>query len=212
MVEHEFLQTKEFIAKVKPLVKKYLEEAELFLMPKKPVKINLVYTSSPHVIKDMGGSTGFTWENNITLEINTETKGWKDRLRGTVMHEFNHAMRYQITGKSFDDYAFIDSFAMEGLAQCFEEHITGNINPWSKAISKTKARIMWRKIKPLLNEKNNGNLYQRIFLSRNDKTFPHWTGYTVSYLTLSKKLKELDLEWPEIMKIDSKSLVANGLE
>ena len=204
--------TAKFISEVKPVVKAALSECERVLRLRKKVQINLLHTTDQFVIKKMGGTTGFTPNaGTINISINTKTKGWKKSLKSTAAHEYNHAARLQATNTDPYEYSLRETIAFEGLAQVFEEELTGELPSHAKAISKEKARKLWKKIKPLLGKKDY-DIYYRVFLKEKDKEFPHWGGYTLSYLIIKKRKEELGFGWNKLMKLNSKKLVGKGLD
>jgi uncharacterized protein YjaZ len=199
-----------FLKAVRPVLRKSVEECNRVLPLKKPIMINLAKSFEKFVIQKMDGGHGRTVDmGNIELFVSTEAKNWKQSVRSTIAHEFNHAARLQYTRKSWEGFKVIDTIASEGLAQCFAEQVTGYKAPYSHAISEKKARAVWRNIKPLLGKADH-EIYKTIFLL-DSKKFPHWSGYTVSYMIVKKKVEELGLPWEKLMRMDSRSIVGKGL-
>jgi|SRR3989344_767327 len=210
MKSFQILPDKKFLAKVTPVIVNALKECEKIITPKKKVQIIVSPTSDAFVTKKMGGSSGITQSGTlINISINPSAKTWKAALYSTVAHEFNHAVREQ----HFNQYknwncALLDNIANEGLAQCFEEHITGITPLWAKAISKTLAKKLWKKIQNILKKKSYEN-YKKVFYGYNG--FPAWGGYTLAYLIVKQKVEETNYDWKKLAKMNSKNLIGNGL-
>lgn len=198
------------LQKTIPSLKEGLLKASKLLKIGNDMIIVVSSTKDEFVKNKMGGITGYT-PNAYTsfLTINANSK-WKKFIIGTVAHEFNHAIRFQRI-KLPRRLALLDSLVLEGLAQCFEEDSIGTIRPWSKAITRAQAKRIWTNLKEKLDIRSR-DLNDRVFLSPDDKEFPHWSGYTIAYLILRKKLKRLKMtDWNKIMDIDSELIVKDGL-
>lgn len=199
------------LKRVEPIVKSALKKCEKALKPLNKIKFNITTTSDEFITKRMGGTSGFTHnKKTIEIKVNPSARGWPQSLKSTIAHEFNHALRFQLTGKGFENYTLRDTIALEGLGQCFEEEMFGKTPPWAKAISKDKAIRLWKKIMPKLRNKSF-DFYSKLFFGKG-KEFPLWGGYTISYLIVKKRKEELDLSWKELMKLSSKKLIGNGLK
>jgi uncharacterized protein YjaZ len=185
-----------------PIIEKALKRCVKILTPKSDITVIVVNSADEFVKNRMLGVAGYTLNNHIiSFEINTDNSKWKKALTGTVAHEFNHALRFNFINGRF---SLRDSMAFEGLAQCFEVEINRKVPPWSRALTKGKAEKVWVKIKPYLNSRS-GKVYREIFFG--SRKFPQWSGYTVSYIIVRKRLSVLKISWNEAIKLDSKKLV-----
>ena len=198
------------LQKTIPFLKKGLLMASKLLKIESDMVVIASSTQDEFVKDRMGGITGYT-PNAYTLFLTINVKSrWKKYIIGTVAHEFNHAIRFQRI-KSTRYFTLRDSLVLEGLAQCFEEDSAGTIRPWSTAITNSQAQKTWAKLNGKLDIKSR-DLYYRVFLSPDDKEFPHWAGYTIAYLILRKKLKRLKIaNWNKIMNMSSELLIEDGL-
>ncbi len=190
-----------------PYIKHGAMKASKLLTTENDIIVTVSYSDDNFVKRKMDGVNGFTSNGYaLWLGINTGSPDWRESVEGTVIHEFNHAIRFQRTRKT-RNLNLADRLALEGLAQCFAEELTGVTRPWSDAISEAEAKRVWDKIKGKLDVKSR-DLSFRIFLNNDDKEFPHWSGYTISYLIIKKRLKELKgKDWNEVIGKSSKALM-----
>ena len=198
----------EGLQKAVPLVKEGLLKSSKLLSTKNDLIINVSSTKNTFIKNDMGGVTAFTMnEYTMFLSINENATKWRHFLIGTVAHEFNHLIRFQRIGQS--DKTLMNNIVAEGLAQCFEYQLTGSLRPWSTAITRNRARVVWAKLKRKLNHESR-DLYERLFLKRNDKEFPHWSGYTIGYFLMEKRLGKSEKDWEKVMSMKSKTIIGDG--
>ncbi len=195
------------LQKAVPLIEDGLLEASKLLNTENDIIINVSSTEDKFVGDKMGGVIGFTPNGHtFFLSINESTNNWVKFIAGNVAHEFNHAVRLQRVHQK--SHTLLNSLVFEGLAQCFEEQITGLTRPWSKAITRVKAQAIWMKLKKRLNVESM-DLYNGLFIGQNDKEFPHWSGYTIGYLIVKERLHELGKDWNDIMSMKLEVLMGN---
>jgi len=160
----------------------------------------------------MQGSSGWTPDSeHVYIGVNTRTKGWRKSLKRTVVHELNHTVRMKRTRKRKGRLTMLDTIALEGLAQCFEKEVCGELPPYAAALSVQQARRVWGMIKDELDSLDE-TLYRRIFFARDDKDVPTWAGYRLSYMILSRRMKRLGLGWDALMGLNSEEIVGSGLD
>lgn len=212
MKMHYIQPTKEFLSKVNPVLDGAFSRCQNFLKLEKKIYIHLSFTDDKYVVGRMGGASGRTLDKkNIQISVNTKPKTWKSAVLSTAAHEFNHAIRMQYTKKEIDkDWKLIDTIALEGLGQICEEEITGKKAPYSKAVSREKAKKLWQGVKPRTLSFSD-SFYRKLFFGWK-KLYPVWGGYTMSYLIVKKRREELGLGWEELMKLDSKKLIGKGFD
>ena len=192
-----------------PLIKLGLHKSSKLLHTNNDVIIDASILNDKFIKNRMEGVSGFCPNPYmLSIRINPKALNWKSHVVGVISHEFSHMVRFQRIVK--EKYTILDYLAMEGLAQCFETQITGFVRPYSKALTDKEARIVWRKVKKIMH-KSGKDLYRRVFLERKDKVFPHWSGYTISYLILNERLHNMKSSWDEIIGMDAKSLIGDGL-
>ena len=194
------------------LIKEGILRSEKLISSRNDIAVILSTDEDTFIRDRMDGVFGFTRNDfTISISINTESSSWKDFVVQTAAHEFNHIVRFQ---KMFgrERNCIGAGIAFEGLAQCFEEAVTGHVRPWSKALNRDQAKEVWQKIKDRLDD-NSVDLYNRLFINSNDKEFALWSGYALGYLIIKEKITELgkDMDWEELMDMDSKTLISNGL-
>ena len=194
------------------LVKEGMAKSEKLLISRNDIAV-IMSTNEDTFIRDkMDGVFGFTRNDFlISIGINTGADSWRDFVAKTIAHEYNHVVRLQrMSGRERSSIGV--GIVFEGLAQCFEEAVTGQVRPWSTALNKDQAKEVWQKIKDRLDD-NSTDLYNRLFISPNDKEFALWSGYALGYLIIKERLKEggNSTDWERLMNMDSKSLIGGGL-
>ena len=194
------------------LVREGILKSEKLLSSRNDLVIMLSTNADTFIRDKMDGVFGFTRNDfSISISINTESNLWREFVAQTTAHEFNHAVRFQkMFGRERSGIGV--GIVFEGLAQCFEEAATGQVRPWSKALDIDQARAVWQKIKDRLDD-NSVDLYNRLFISPNDKEFALWSGYALGRLIIKERLNEYgsSTDWEKLMNMDSKSLISRGL-
>ena len=190
-----------------PLIRTALLNAVKFLETDNDIIINVSSTAYKFVRDKMDGVSGYSSKGYaIFLSINSEAKLWKKFIGGTVAHEYNHAVRFQKINH-WTKRTLLNSLVLEGLAQCFEEEVTGNLRPWSKAITTKQANLIWTSLKRKLNV-DSRDLEDSVFFGKGSKKFPMWAGYTIGYLIVKKRRAELgETDWNVITGKDAKMIV-----
>lgn len=114
--------------------------------------------------------------------------------------------------KGFDVFRFDFRAHGESEGKSIDFTIKGQVRPWSKALDMEHAREVWQKIKDRLDD-NSIDLYNRLFISSNDREFALWSGYALGYLIIKERIKEYgnSAYWERLMDTDSKSLISDGL-
>lgn len=187
------------------------EETESILTSDRDIQVHLVPSSDPSISRYMDGASGWT-RSGDTMDIYVDMKNptWKPAMRRSFIHEFNHVIRAQRFKRLLEDYTLMDTITFEGLAQCFEKELCRTLPLYAKAISSGQARAAWLKLKPHLLQVDN-DLWKRAFFSVNDSEFPHWSGYTLSYLIVRRLMSSSNLNWRNIMSMESQAIVGSGL-
>lgn len=193
-----------------PLAMTALSKAATKLQTRNDIVLMISTTSDKFVSESMQGVSGFTHnDHTISILVNTESNKWKEAMEGTIAHEFSHVIRFQGTGM-VQDRSLRASLAFEGLAQCFEEEITGKLKPWSTAISEKQAKTIWKRIKRSLDSESR-DLYTDLFIRKDGKRFPHWAGYALGYLIVKKTLARNSKKgWKWAIAASSKELIGSG--
>ena len=194
------------------LIHEGLHRATALLKSKNDIVIIVSSTGDKFIGEEMGGVSGYTPnDHSISISINPSALGWKDFVISTIVHEFNHVVRFQkVSGK--ENGTILGSLALEGLAQCFEESITGTARPWSKAVSAKEAEEAWNKVKDKL-DISSRDFYTRLFIKKDDPEFRHWTGYAIGYLIVKLRIEELGgkPDWEILTSMSPAELIGKGL-
>src|SRR5271157_3727429 len=199
----------EELSEAVPQIKVGMLKASRLLDTRNDIIINVFSTNDKLIKKERGGIAGFAVNDcTLSLGINRSASRWKRFVTGEVAHEFSHVVRFQRIGNKHQ--SILDCLVQEGLAQCFAEQVTGRVRPWSTAITHEQARKVWAKLGRKLNREDR-TLYERVFFKQKDKEFPHWSGYTIGYLMIKAKLRELGKDWNGIIGMKSKALKGNAI-
>jgi uncharacterized protein YjaZ len=160
------------------------------ILQEKEITIYLFPTSSQFIIKKMGGTAGWLAWKDIMHVCIYPTKNWRLNFKGTILHELAHCMQKYYSYKM----KLSDHLIADGLAEHFQEKLLdGKRNLWTKAVSKNQAKIIFRKIKPLLS-KRNLSVHKELFFG--SKKYPCWTGYTIGYYLIDDYLKKhKSIDW-----------------
>jgi uncharacterized protein YjaZ len=147
--------------------------------------------------------------NSFHLYLDTQ-KFTHQSLRNTLAHEYNHAVRNQHF--SVSEQTISDAIVMEGLAEHFREHVVGGESaPWSKALDRQEAEKFLQEIQGDLQASiGDRELYGKVFYGQEE--IPRWTGYSIGYQLVGNFLeKELNKQWPNIMKMPTSRFFEVGL-
>lgn len=169
------------------------------------INIFVFPTSDAFVKEKMSGVFGYTpYKRTFFIFINPQSRKWEKALASTIAHEFNHSLflRYHKWE------TLLDSLIFEGLAENFKEQIIGEKSPWVKALSPRQSKKIFLDLKNQLNSKDY-KLYQSVFLE--NKKYPLWAGYSLGYHIVHSFIeKNLDLKWPQILKLSPKDILKNS--
>lgn len=156
---------------------------------------------SVFVRKKMNGVMGESpYKNTILIFINPTVKGWKEALKGTITHEYAHAVTYH-----FHTWQTLrDSLFFEGLAENFVEMVQGKTNPWAKQISYTESKKFFQKLKKYLNSRKS-KIYREIFFG--SKKYPLWLGYSLGYYLVKDYTQNNKKSWKEIVKTSPQKVI-----
>jgi len=200
-----------FVREVKPVVIEAIASAQRILPLESSVRLRVTPDTREAVSTYMQGSTGWTRDSqHVYVGVNTQTKGWRRSLKRTVAHELNHTVRDKRTAKRKGKMTMLDTIAFEGLAQCFEKEVSGELPPYAAALSVQQTRRIWSMIKHDLDSRDEA-LYRRIFFARDDRDVPTWAGYRLSYMIVSRRMKRLELGWDARMGLSSEEIVGRRL-
>ena len=150
--------------------------------------------------KVLKGVTGYaSYEGVINLYLYPK-KFNLNSIKQVVIHEYNHLAFFfyqQIFRKREPRWRILDDLIFEGLAQNFEEDIL-KIRPiYSKALSKSQALGLLRKIKDKI-YKVDRKFYIDLFFG--SKKFKRWSGYTIGYFIVREFRKQnKNLNWKNLV-------------
>jgi uncharacterized protein YjaZ len=159
------------------------------------------------VMEEMGGAAGFTpGSKQIILQIDFSIKTWKESLKFTISHEFNHACLIKEHPGEMREWTLLRYLVFEGKADAF----AGLIYPLEKVeipntffLTDKGKKALWLKIKPALQSDNWDIMMEVMFGSKN---YPHYGGYTLGVVIIETALKN----HPELLKTNWTYLDANS--
>jgi len=180
--------------------KEALNKASSTLQKKSETNIDLVWTEEPHFIQNMGGARGMPFGHKIIrIDFNTQPKGWKDKLKVAVAHEYAHLWHSEKTDKSNTHrWAY---FIEEGLTQNFAELLYPDIAQGHRTKHSIEdMKKYWPRVRELIQGPRLAT-WDPIFFGNEE--FPKWLGYSMSYQIGQKLMKDHNLrEFPELEKGD----------
>ena len=193
--------SKEEKKKIENVVKKTIQ------ICRKKLNVNKIYIFifpwfPGNIDKVFKGVTGYApYEGVINLYLYPK-KFNLNSLKQVVIHEYNHLAFFfyqQIFRKRRTKWKILDSLIFEGLAQNFEEDIL-KIRPiYSKALSKSQAFGLLRKIKDKI-YKVDRKFYIDLFFG--SKKFKRWSGYTIGYFIVREFRKQnKNLNWKNLVSL-----------
>lgn len=208
-MSYKIFPDENFIQTVRDLTSKAIEEAENELPAQKEVRVVMQYTENEFVRDSMGGSSGYTVDDStMFITVDTNAPQWKEAVRSTVIHEYNHVVWHQIHEKDGGNLRLSEIIVMEGLAQCFEEYFVGKPPVYATAVSEEEAKHAWEYAKEHLAESELEWWPKLAF--RVEEKFPLWAGYTMAYLMIKQKIEEFGGPWSELMKKPTEEWLAGG--
>lgn len=156
------------------------------------------------ITNKMGGVTGLTaGGKQIELTIDFNVSSWKEALKHTVAHEFNHAYWTNENLSPTYKLTLLEYLVFEGKADAFAHLLYPEIKaPWTCSLSDKEKANLWNKIKPNLQSDDPTLLGAVMFGS---KDYPVWGGYTLGYDIIQTAFKK----HPEIIKTNWTNLNAD---
>jgi len=149
------------------------------------------------VMNEMGGAAGFTpGSKQIILQVDFNIKTWKESLKFTIAHEFNHACLIMENPTEMREWTLLRYLVFEGKAEAFagllyplEKEKIPNISP----LTENEKKALWLKIKPDL-QSDNWDIFMEVMFG--SKNYPHYGGYTLGVDIIQTAFKN----HPEILK------------
>ena len=153
--------------------------------------------------KSMRGVGGYTpWSKTILLDINPTTEGWKEGLKYTIAHEYNHTAYQEVHSMP---ETLGETLVFEGLADCFAEHVCDVPKPlWTQSVSPKGCKEYLSTLETLLISEEN-SLYKDVFFGSKD--YPQWLGYSLGYNVVKSYLQNTTLSWGETMGVEPKTIL-----
>ena len=150
----------------------------------------------------MGGINGFApYKKTIHLYLTPE-QFYPKNIEKTVAHEFNHTNFFNNHGLHKMD--ILETLIFEGLAENFEEKISGERNVIAKAIDKKESKKILFQIYPYLNFEED-DFYKSLFFD--GKEYKRWTGYTIGYELVNAFMNKYStISWEKIMEIEPREI------
>lgn len=163
---------------------------------KRNILIYIFPTNSYFIAKKMNGSSGFlAWKNIIHIHLHP-AKNWEASFKSTFLHELAHCLQNYYSY----EMSLFDHLIADGLAEHFQKNLlNARRNPWTNAISKKKAKKIFKKIKIDLDKtmKNSSSVHSELFFG--SEKYPLWAGYTIGYYLVEDYLKQnKNIAWREL--------------
>ncbi len=191
--EFSFKISKEHEESIKKACNNAINLCSKFIEQKINIVIFPIFDS--FVIEEMRGCVGFcTSPKNIIIAMNFN-KNSEVALKETLAHELAHAISPFYNG---GDFSLSEGFILDGLAEHFREQIIGGeIAPWSRAITKEKAKAIFPKLRGNFKTKEL-SIWESIFFGSEEYT--RWSGYSIGYYLFEDYLKkQKKIDWKKII-------------
>lgn len=196
-VSAELIKSKETL---KQIFEEALDICFTTLYPKN-ISLYIFPTNNNFIIEEMNGISGFApYQNNIFLFINQSAFQNKEKIKETILHEFNHTCFYE----KHTWNSLLDSFIAEGLADLYTiEILKSKIPDWSNNFSLNEIKQFWPQLKDKLDQED---LHSQVFWGSENK-FPNWLGYSIGFQILNLFRKHHpNLTWKEILNHTPKQI------
>lgn len=174
-------------------------------LPTKSTWIFVFPTFNPFIKNKLGGTAGFAPRKHaILLTLHPKAKKWKEQLSATLVHEFNHSIRFHHFPLQHNN-TLLDAIILEGLADNFAQRIVnGKPSPWTTALSLQQCKKVFPKIRKLLKSKSRTIHYSVFF---EGKKYPLWTGYSLGYQIVKQFLQNNPkMDWQRLMRLRSEKI------
>ncbi|MCZ2459174.1 MAG: DUF2268 domain-containing protein [Chitinophagales bacterium] len=149
------------------------------------------------VLNEMGGVAGFTpGSQQIILQVDFNIKTWKEALKYTIAHEFNHACLIKKTPAEMREWTLLRYLVFEGKAEAFASLVyplEKEKIPNTFSLTDNEKKALWLKIKPDL-QSDNWDIFMEVMFG--SKNYPHYGGYTLGFDIIQTAFKN----HPEILK------------
>ncbi|MBA2613550.1 MAG: hypothetical protein H0U95_16420 [Bacteroidetes bacterium] len=158
------------------------------------------------IVNKMGGVTAQTaGSKQIILTIDFSVNSWKEMLKYTVAHEFNHSYWTNINFSNNYKMTLLSYIIFEGKADSFAHSLYPNVKaPWTTSLNASEKTALWKKIMLKLQSDDQYLLASVMFGSED---YPIWGGYTLGYDIMQTAFKKN----PELLKTNWTNLDADKL-
>lgn len=157
--------------------------------------------------EELFGVGGSTSGHEISIYVDEEVDGHREFLPNAVTHEYNHVARNESVSQ--ETKRLVDCLALEGLAMHYEIEVTGTEPPYTHAVPVETARKIFRKINDKLTSTDPQLRAATLFGTHDeDDGFDPWGGYVLAYELIRRTHFVDELDWPELMTVDSSAFVS----
>jgi uncharacterized protein YjaZ len=154
----------------------------------KSIHIFPAHSSIPGIqsyMKELGGITGWTLGKDFIF-ILIDPTFQESHVISTIAHEYHHTVYLE----KLRPASLLDSIIIEGEADTFAKIIEPNVQtPWTAPLSDDKKQLVWKYVKPSLNEYNE-TIYDELFGGSPSRGIPKWANYRIGYNIMESFLKE----------------------
>lgn len=155
--------------------------------------------------EDLCGVGAYNTGSTILLYIDPNINGHKNFLQNVTAHEYSHVVRSQVNRPRNNDLA--NRLVDEGLAQCFEEDITGNPSPYSNLASEDATRRLYNEIQDRLTSTNKQLHNKVLYGDPTSDIFDQWIGYTLGYRLVKNVAAYDSLNWEQMIRLNAEYFI-----
>jgi hypothetical protein len=209
---HRYLLANEKLIPFQEKIEEVLDGVEEEVLEKlEAVPVDVVIKHGPYLtIPELGIVGRYTREAKlieIALDVDHEhlKENLEEELKRTLAHEYMHAVREEYV--QWENGTLLDGIISEGLTQSFELEVNPELEPaiYATHLSEEELEASWQKIQPELNKKEYD--YNAWFFGDEEKGIKRWTGYSLGYWLVQKKMEETGKRASELVKCGSKNFL-----
>jgi len=202
---------KDELEEAKKQARKGVESAKDVLPKEEEVKIGFGWTENRFHKEKKNGVSGMAFSPTyFEIDFNSGVEGWEKSIVSSAVHEFAHTYFYERKDMNArDDMPMWMYILSEALTQNTAAKIVPEVSPpWRTKHSKEVISEYWSRIKEKELDRPQDNP-DPLFIDKSDGGYPHWLGYSMSYL-IGKQLIEEGYELEEFPELVREDVVKAG--
>lgn len=209
-ITYHYLLANKKLIESKNRISEILLTAQETVLGKLPTyELDLIVSHQPSkVIPELGIMGSYSREARtieIILDIDHENlrANFVSELTSTFAHEYMHVAREEHV--QWENGTFLDAMIAEGLSQSFELETQPKQKPSMYAInlSDEEIRDAWQKAQPILDHIE----YDFSSWFFGNEEIKRWTGYSLGYWLVQKKIAATGLQASELVQLNSSEFV-----